>query len=492
MANQNNETYEQLGYLKNITVKLLNVDKTKVIDITLQMLNMEIYEDIFSNTLYGLINVDDSIGLMNGIPGGSQTNIHFPIVGEEFLDITYEIVGRPAVKLLFSVYNIEEIINSDNFKNRKYKLKFASSEHIDDAKTLIQKSYKSPLSDMAKDIFTTFLKTKKTLDIEDTQGQQQIIIPRLSPFEALNFLAKRSLSNNDKKKSASYVCFENTAGFHFCDIETLIQNGFKQKDAAEKTKDDKNLYTYIIKNPNIAESQADAFKTVITFKIKNRFDTVEKLKRGYFESDTIVYDFINHQITPTRFKFKDTANSTLSVAPYPENSSDFIDKSTSTANNDVYVKKFMVAKDLSTGTPDTFLENIYANKAAYMTRLNQNMTTIETYGDPKIKAGDVVTVRYPEIVGTTLKKGDSNDKYLNGEFLIGTIQHRFTPRAYVTSMDLYKNGYNEKVVQSETNKGIFGSDSAQDMKSDRNKLINQANQEDTINTIVSPLVKIFK
>jgi hypothetical protein len=478
MANQNNEAYQQLGYLKDITVSLSNIDRTKTVDITLQMLSMVIYEDIFANTLYGTIEVDDSIGLMNGLRG---TPAFFPIVGEEFIDVSYEVAGRPPVGLTFCVYNIEQISNSDNFKNRKYLLKFASEEHLTDAKTLVQKSYKSQITDMATDIFTSYLKTQKVLDIQNTMGQQALIIPRLSPFESLNFLAKRSV-DSDKFKSASFVCFENTVGFHFCDIETLIKKGFEQKKVAEANTDTKNYYNYFIKNPNITESQGDAFKTVITFEIKSRFDTVEKLKRGYFESDTLVYDYVNHQITDTRFKFKDTANTSLTVGAYPENSATFIDSSTSTANNELYVKKFMIAKD--TSAADTFLENIHGSRAAYMTRLSQNMTTIETYGDPVIKAGDVINVKYPEIIGTTKKAED--DYYLNGEFLIGTIQHKFTTRAYLTKMDIYKNGYNNKILDTEDSTSIDA------LKSNKDSLISQQNVSLTTNEIISPFVKIFK
>ena len=178
MATQNNEAYKELGSLKNFSVYLLNTDKTKTIDITLQMLALTIYEDIFSPTLYGTITISDSVGLMNGVKGSG--NVYFPIVGEEFLAVNYEVAGKPDVTLGFQVYKIEGIENEPNFKNRKYQLHFASVEHFTDATTLVQKSYKSALNDVANDIFTSYLKTNKKLDIQPTRGQQNIIIPKIN------------------------------------------------------------------------------------------------------------------------------------------------------------------------------------------------------------------------------------------------------------------------------------------------------------------------
>ena len=450
MAVQNTEAYKELGSLKNFSVYLLNTDRTKVIDITNQTLLLSLYEDIFAPTLYGTITISDSVGLMNGVKGSS--NVYFPIVGEEFLAVNYEVVGKPAITLGFQVYKIEGIENEPNFKNRKYQLHFASVEHFTDATTLVQKSYKSAISDIANNIFTTYLKTNKTLDIQDTNGQQNIIIPRLTPFEALDMLARRSVPKTGTIVSA-YLCYETTdQTFHFKNIEQILVDSYKKYDANNA------LYSYYIKNPNVSDNQGDVFKTVISFKLKNKFDTIEKLKKGYFESSTIVYDFVNHTFNETRFRFKDVQKNTTTLAVYPENSTAFIDKVTSpstntsgtntssAANTDVYVKKFLVAKDST--LPDTWFEQVYGSKSGYMTRLGQNMTTIEVYGDPEIKAGDVINLAYPEITGLTGPK-DPGDAFLSGKFLIGTIQHKFTKNAYVATMDLYKSGYESEVKETE-------------------------------------------
>ena len=450
MAVQNTESYQELGSLKSFSVYLLNTDKTKAIDITNQMLSLSLYEDIFAPTLYGIISITDSIGLMNGVKGTG--NVFFPIVGEEYLAFTYEIAGKPAVTFGFQVYKIEGIENEPNFKNRKYQLHFASVEHFTDATTLVQKSYKSAISDIANNIFTTYLKTNKTLDIQATNGQQNLIIPRLTPFEALDMLARRSVPQIGGIVSA-YLCYETTDNtFHFKNIEQILVDGEKKYQANNA------LYTYYIKNPNVVDNQGDAFKTVISFKLKNKFDTIEKLKKGYFESSTIVYDFVNHVFKETRFRFKDAQNTTTTLAQYPENSTAFIDKVTSpstntsgtntssAANTDVYVKKFLVAKDST--LPDTWFEQVYGSKSGYMTRLGQNMTTIEVYGDSEIHAGDVINLSYPEILGMTGPK-DPGDRFLSGKFLIGTIQHKFTKNAYVATMDLYKSGYESEVKETE-------------------------------------------
>ena len=488
MANSDGakDQYNGLGSLKTFQVVLKNVDSSVSVDITSQVIGFSIYEDIFSPTLYGDITIKDATNLLNGEPQLGNT-IGFPIVGEEYIEVTYSIAEQKNIFRRFAVYAINNISFDANLKIRNYILKFCSEEHLIDATTLIQKSWKDvPISDMVKDVLENYLKVndsisggkhKKIYRIQPTKGSQQIVVPNLSPLETLNLFARRSMAEK-LFISGTYLFFENKNGFNFCDIEYLIQDGRQNRT--------KNVdaYTYYHQNPSAGEEvtpsnpkPANAYKTVMDIKQKHKFDTIEKIKNGYFESEIIVFDLSDRTVDTNVYKFLDkykdfNALGNPNAEPpannvYPENSLDFIKNVTQEPssppkklfgifnfNKDApapgkHTKTFLIPND-NTKEP-TYLNEIYVNRSSYMTRLAQNMYTVDTYGDTAIGAGDVITLELPEVQGSTSKPG--NDKYLSGYFLVASIHHKFTPESYHTTFDLYKNGFSVPAIATDTDDG---------------------------------------
>jgi len=118
---------------------------------------------------------------------------------------------------------------------------------------------------------------------------------------------------------------------------------------------------------------------------------------------------------------------------------------------------FFIPKDST--QPETYLDEVYAHRASYMTRFAQNMFTAEVYGDPNIKAGDVILIDLPEIIGTT-GPTVNKDKYLSGYFMVTTIHHKLTPDNYLCTYDLFKNGFSTQVITTDNTEPITSADSA--------------------------------
>ena len=468
--------YKGHGSLKSFSCILKNFDGSKFIDITTLIIDMSIYEDIFKNSMYGVVAIQDAVNLLNGMVNGhGETSNAFPIVGEEYLEINYEVLGFEPVFRRFFVNSIEDISTNQALTTRTYVLDFCSEEHLLDACTLVQRAFKKKISDAAEIILNDFLKVneelptgkkKKNVDIQPTKGNQNIVVPTMTPFETLNFLARRSIAEN-VFQSASYLFFENKDGFNFCDVEYLIRRGKIRYNQNPKT------YTYFYQSPLIPISSDDskAYKTIISMSQKSRFDTMEKIKNGYFESNIFIFDFINKKLKNRNYKFIDnyTNYNTLGAAgesvqetSYPENSTDFIRSVTAErAIPQTVLGIFNLAKDSPPGKhtklffipkdstqPDTYLEEIIPNRASYMTRLAQNMFTCEVYGDPNIAAGDVISIDLPEIVGTS-GANKLHDRFMSGYFLVTTIHHKLTPDSYTCTYDLYKNGFSDPIITKE-------------------------------------------
>jgi hypothetical protein len=450
------------GLLKNLTVLLKNADGSKAATITNLVMQLSITEDIFKNTLYGSVRIRDASDLLNGLPSG------FPIIGEEFLEIEYSVDWTPApvkVSLRFAVYGIEQISYAKNNTLKEYTLNFCSEEHFIDATSVIMKAYTGTHSDNVKSVLQDFLfidkqdtpfkgKRIKTIDkLEPTKGIQNICIPRLSPLQAAQFLARRSISDSNFE-SGTYLFFENFRGFNFCDIEYLIKAGIEKANKARPATKPDSDYHYFFENPLVATEREREVRTILKMTHKNYFDTIQKLKNGMFESDVLVYDYVNHKTIPTRFRFLNNQsgdnNKSLTLGGdkqqnFPENSITFMKSVTSTDDKDIkYSRFFFIPKDLSNTMGDTFLDQIYPARASYFTRLAQNMMTLDVYGNPNINAGDVVYINVPED-DPNIKEGVKNNIYISGYYMVCTINHILTQTTYQAKWDIYKNAFSSQV-----------------------------------------------
>ena len=491
MASSGSEVNNYRGYgsLSSFSVILKNVDGKRTFNISSLVTDISIYEDIFAKTLSGVLTIKDGINLMNGFGGMSKDeNKSFPIVGEEFIEISYGVGDDPAIFRRFSVYSISQIEIDSNLTSRSYSIKFCSEEALIDAVTLVQRGFSNQqISTMVETIAKDYLKLdqelengkkKKNLQIQPTRGPQNIVVPRLTPLETMDFFAKRSIAA-EIFTSGTYLFFENKDGFNFCDIEYLIYQGKK------RVEQDKKRYTYYYNQAQIPVTEANGkhdptgiFKTLLNMVQLHKFNTLEKLHRGYFESEALIYDFLNASARsePYVHKFLDNytnlntlgQSETLTQGSYPENSIDFM-KSVTTEPKDPptilglfgllkdktppqrHTKLFFIPKD--TLQPDTFLEKIYASRASYMARFVQNMFRCDVYGDTTIGAGDVIILNLPEISGVTAsvndKTGRKTDRYLSGYFMVTAIHHKLTPETYMCTYDMFKNGYSEPVVSTD-------------------------------------------
>jgi hypothetical protein len=94
-----NSNYRGHGTLKSMSAVIKNVNNSKSLDVSSIIIDIAIYEDIFAKTMYGVVAIKDGINLMNGMTkdktGGT---VPFPIVGEEYIEFTYEVIGFKPIR----------------------------------------------------------------------------------------------------------------------------------------------------------------------------------------------------------------------------------------------------------------------------------------------------------------------------------------------------------------------------------------------------------
>ena len=281
---------------------------------------LNIFEDLFSNVLKGTFTFQDTQGWAEMIP----------LIGDETLVLSYSTPGGQGTQVdtksqnlasqtaseeitrqRFKVYDCVEIGTEEKIKI--YQLSLVSEEYMFNRRMKVSKGYRGrSYSYMTKDIMKKLNKESehlnKELYIEETSSPQNVIVPNWTPFQAINFFASRSLSadiepmeqdegsNNPSPTTrpigSLFVFYEKFGtGFFYESIESMILK--------QKAKGNLPIYQYrpkVVVNTSL--NPILQYFSVDKFEITSSFKTLENLGHGMFGSRLIAYD-------PIRMKYED-------------------------------------------------------------------------------------------------------------------------------------------------------------------------------------------
>ena len=224
------ETLQSPGDISidQIMIFALNGKYISVID---YLVELQLYESIFSNVLSGELSLSDSRNLIKELP----------IVGEELLIIkvkTPSLPDRYNISKTFKIYSIEnrKIVRDQN--TQIYKIKFISQEATVDSITPLFKPFKGKISDVVQTIYNDYLQMPRTYDVttnntislnknnaellllNDTNNNVKFVSPGWTPLQCINWLAKKSIPGD--LKACTYLFWETTKNFFYGSIENLI------------------------------------------------------------------------------------------------------------------------------------------------------------------------------------------------------------------------------------------------------------------------------
>ena len=287
-----------------------------------RLVELNVYEDLFSNVLKGTLTMIDTQGLAETIPliGDETLVLSFLTPGGEGTQITTESTDRDsqtaaeeAVMQRFKVYDCKETLLQN--RSKSYQLFFVSEEYVYSSKTRVSKGYSGQkYSFIVDDVMKKINKNikndyRKNIYIEETSTPQNVIVPNWSPFQAINFCASRSLSDDatpqDQTDASAnptpralgslFVFYEKLGtGFFYESIETMI--------GKQKSQDNIPLYQY---TPKLIEGATLGinYYGVDKFEVMSSFKTLENLKQGLFGSTLITYDPLRMKYNKVKYDY---------------------------------------------------------------------------------------------------------------------------------------------------------------------------------------------
>lgn len=423
-------------------LKLLSISGISV-DLNDYLIELNIYEDIFSNFMHGQLMISDSNNLISKLP----------IIGDEILIISY---GTPTLgkyfQKYFHIYSITDQKTISDNNTQSYILHFCSVEAVLDANLSVFDPFSGNVSEVVKKIFESYLKnpryvkfeennilpdenTVSSLFISDTKNKIKFISPGWSPSKCLNWVASKAMPREGK--ACDFLFWESSAGFFFASIEDLIATTYRnQKFAGE--------YFYI--PVGTLESKDVMMKMFLaeSFEVVNFTDNLKNYTNGFYASKFIAYDPITKTYDVTNYDYP----SEFSQFKNTEGNSGNPPFSLSSLRNaSSYAKLYPTNSKLFSGINENFtdkMHEIFGNRTSKLNELNNFKINLTVNGRSDMFAGCMITFNYPDTKGHGSETEVGSDPIFSGNYLVTAIRHKINYKNHLMIMELVKTALSNK------------------------------------------------
>lgn len=386
--------------------RLVISNETSSQDLSQMMIGLEIFEDIYAPGITGNIHINDAIDLYENMP----------IIGGETVDIefTSDLDGNTLpkdydFKKKFFVTGIVNIEDGQNDHVKTYTIEFASKIYFENNLTKISKAYDGNVADIVESLFKT-MNLEDDIELERTIYSENFVVPRWTPIRTINYLAKHSLSLDNK--DPSFFFYEDKDGFKFVSLSHLFKKGSSR--------------TLTLKNNWIEGRSLESDPHVISsLNINQTPDLLAGMSSGVYGGTIHNVDILNKRFHSSSISYEDLfSNDThLNKNPIPKwkESSDY--------NHRIFSRN-----SLGKNANDFRIKRI-----SKMNQINSYILTCKVPNYTRQKIGDVITLdiqspaRLAEIQGTEVP-----NETLSGNYLIRSIRHIIAQGGYDMIMEISK------------------------------------------------------
>ena len=259
------------------------------VDISPNIVEINIFENIFKNSLSGSIIIADTNNLCDNLPIIGQEYIALKIVTHG-LEETEQVID--FTKNVFCLYEVGNR-QSASVGSEVYELKFCSPELLRNERVRVSKSFEQTADQIVKAVMENpkYLNTRKKVYLEPTLGIRKILSPNYHPFQLIQNLAREAMATADE--SPHYLFYENIFGFHFRSVQSLYSQGSQGEYHVGD----------IGKREEFGNEQEQNYKRAIDFSIPNRNNSIADIKGGMLGSTIIMHDIYNKRYQKTMFKY---------------------------------------------------------------------------------------------------------------------------------------------------------------------------------------------
>lgn len=409
------------GDVRIDSLRIVSKTGEKAVELEDFMVELNIFEDIFSPSVTGQLVMSDSRNLIGTLP----------IIGEETLEIKLTTPTFPSsIAKVFRVTGVTDKMVTGAQAAQAYILHFCSQEAVTDMTTLVYKSFEGKIDEVVSEIFDDYIGAK--LDVlTQTKNKVKFVSPGWTPFRCLNWLASKSLPVDGK--SCNFMFWETHKKYYWGSLETIFKNG-----AIVDT------YTYKPNNVRTTAERDIAREMLITDKVDTvkSIDHVKNHTSGYLANQLVELDLMGKKYEKIDYIHVDKFNEYTHMEP---GSRPFFDTNTvkNAASNIRYYPKHMKLFDDFEENVNEVYRDIHGNRLSHMLELDNFKLNISVPGRTDIEVGQMIELKYPKIEpkDNTDKYADGLDKNYSGRYLITGIRHQVNVARHKMILELTKDGW---------------------------------------------------
>lgn len=439
------ETLMHAGDYKLEQLLITSPTTGETADITEFMLEINLYEDLFSFCLSGNVIIADSANLISNLP----------ILGNEYVTIktrtpTLEDTPDNVISKTFQIYAIyDRSLNDD--RSQFYNISFMSIEGYESQTTAIGKSYKGTTDEVASKIYQDYIAIDRELYIYDQPHISTIKYTsnHWTPFKNMNFVAKRAKGST--LKGSDYLFFESNKAFYFASIESIIyaQTAGAVFDEYVLERNGADMPRRITDIGYSGNLMPPFMTAVENLKMITTLDTMDGNNRGAFASVIDGYDLYTKKIVRTDFDFVEGMKEFKKTGPkniLPENlkRNGLTSKEFYSQNSGLY-NDFGITdeEDIPAGSTAQKINDRISNRKSYLNSFENYKFEATLPGRTDIQVGNVISLLYPSAEAPSEDLTTVLDPLLSGFYVISAIHHKFDSDRHVMTVELIKNGLSD-------------------------------------------------
>lgn len=404
----------------------------KQIGLKLFVVEINLFEDILRNGMYGNIMIADAANI-SGL---------FPITGAETLKLTFKTPGmdNDLITGEFQIYSVSDKITvKDGLQ--AYILHFVVPELITDAQIPVWGTWEGYPMAIATTIFNEYYAAggeKKPLNQIGAEAEEVTFTsPGWRPTKAINWLCSRAVPF-DPNDLPGFLFFQTNKSYQLVNISTLIKS--TTNDFGEYTYTPNNVSAQNQGEEYVKDVQKEFFK-IESLEVKETYNGMKNLSSGFYANrlltldimkksyETVDYDHISaFQTRPKLNQF----------SPYP----DVLNRNPAT-----YLTVYPQLADMY-GRPGerkpavsmTVKGSLGRGRISTILELDNFKLEITVPGRTDIEVGRTIKLYVPNTGprGEEDKADRNEDKFYSGRYLITAIRHKVTLQKHMMIMEIVK------------------------------------------------------
>ena len=416
------------------------------------MMQLSLFENIFSPTMSGQIILLDTNSIVLNLPIIGQEYLSFKIKTASFGSEGTDIIDY--TENVFSIYKIDTRLMGDGAE--AIVLHFASPEMMRNSRTRVSKSYTNSIDKIVIDVLQNerYLNSKKDLFIEETVGVRKLVAPNSLPFTFIQKLSSEAISQ--EHGSPYFLFYENKDGIHFRSLDSLYNQPITATYNTGKFSHQKGSGT-------VVKDVLDEYSRPINHQIVQANDMLSNVRGGLLGSQLITYDIYKKNYNIKSFKYFENFKDHSRIGDNPIYNTNVIDEFGNTVDNftNANIHLHPTSKvgendaqhytDVTTApySPNR-IENSLLHRQAKFLELRKGISlVVEVHGMTNMAVGQTINFEML-VVGETHGKSKA-DPYYSGKYLITQLRHEFNEvpqRNHTIAMTIVKDGYTEELEQN--------------------------------------------